>query len=278
MNGASRGIVARFLASVLLLQLGGCGWGGASYWLALYQSRIDNGTRAIESARSEPQRAAGYAERARGYAEKARYSRVFKLIEAEPYGRLFDLAIKDHDEAVRLDPGNAETYVGRGLTYYERAAAGPDNFEPGTRAKEWFALSEADFNGAVARDGRHERALDMRGMIHEHDGDYEQARVMESNPTLGRIRLADLYCGRAGIRQRDRDYASAASDYERSIALGASADGCSCDPYSPLAWTYLEGLGNYNKSWEIVRKAQAARRWIQPELIERLRKGPGRQR
>src|SRR5712692_5152010 len=56
------------------------------------------------------------------YSEKARYSRAFKLISAGEYDRLFGLAVKDHDQAVALDPVSAEAYYSRGQTYYDRAA------------------------------------------------------------------------------------------------------------------------------------------------------------
>jgi len=92
----SRGLLGPFLASLLLLYLGGCHWGGKSYWLRQYEGHIEKGTRSIESAQNDAERAGSYAERARGYAEKARYSRFFKLIGAEEYRRLFDLAVKDH--------------------------------------------------------------------------------------------------------------------------------------------------------------------------------------
>lgn len=73
---------------------------------------------------------------------------------------------------------------------------------------------------------------------------------------------------RGGVRQREKKYDLAVSDYTKSIELGAALDGCSCDPYAPLAWTYFDGLRQYDKSWEIVHKAEADKRWIPPELME----------
>ena len=76
-----------FFVMICLLTLGGCGWGGPSYWLGQYQARIEHGTRTIETAQDDTGRAAGHTERARGYAERARYSRVFKLIDIREYDR-----------------------------------------------------------------------------------------------------------------------------------------------------------------------------------------------
>jgi len=250
--------------------------------LGRYEAEIDKGARDIGSARNGVERAAGYARRARGYGEKARYSRAFKLIAADEYRRLFALAVKDHDQAVQLDPGNAEMYVSRGLTYFDRARpAPPDDLDPKAGAKDWFDLAKADFTRAIERDGRHEQALDMRGMINEHNGDYDQAisdytREMGLDPRAGKMRLADLYCNRGGVHQGAKRYESAISDYEKSLELGVASDGCSCDPYAPLAWVYFDGTRQYDKSWEVVHKAQAAKRWLPPEFIEQLKKASGR--
>lgn len=109
------------LCASLVLLLGGCDRIAQSLYLSGYERDIGNSTRAIETARDDAQRAAGYAQRGRAYSEKARYSRSFKLIPADEYGRLFGLAVKDHDRAVALAPGSAEAYFSRGQTYYDRA-------------------------------------------------------------------------------------------------------------------------------------------------------------
>lgn len=263
------------LAIICLLTLSGCGWGGPSYWLGQYQARIDEGSRAIETAQDDVGRAAGYTERARGYAERARYSRVFKLVDIREYDRLFEQALQDHEAAVRLEPENAENFLARGLTYYDRAwAIGQDKF--GSPADErYWSLAVNDFTRAIELDGSREQAFDMRGMSREHLREYESAindytKVLQSNQRLGSIRLADLYCERGNLRQGDRNYAGAAADFERSASIGAPTDACSCDPYSGLAWAYLE-LGEHEKSRSTVRRAQLGGHWIAPALLERLK-------
>ena len=67
----------------------------------------------------------------------------------------------------------------------------------------------------------------------------------------------------------------AIADLRKAIELGAPTEGCSCDPTSPLAWAYLD-LKRYDESWAVVRRAQAAKRWIMPETLERLKKESGR--
>src|ERR1035438_2485305 len=92
--------------SVLLLLgvlLGGC---GQSWYLAGYERDISSATRAIDTARDEAPSAGAHTQRGGAYSQKARYRRAFKLIPPDEYARLFDLAIKDHDEAIALAPAS----------------------------------------------------------------------------------------------------------------------------------------------------------------------------
>ena len=272
--------------SVLLLLgllLGGCGRMSQSLSLASYDRDISSSTRAIETARDDAHRAAAYTKRGSAYSEKARYSRFFMLISAEEYERLFGLALKDHDQAVALDPSSAEAYHWRGQTYYDRAVleAVVNGQLVGTDAgrKAWFAPAVADFKKAIERDSRHAQAWDMLGLSHETTGELDEAvgdytQVLALNPKLGRLRLADAYCERAGARQKEKQDAAIA-DYQKSIATGDGADGCSCDPYNPLFGLYTRDR-QYDQAWGVVHQAQSSKKWIAPELLDRLRKESGR--
>jgi tetratricopeptide (TPR) repeat protein len=267
------------LASVLLF-LAGC------HRIALisYDRNISSATKAIESARDNAHRAEAYAKRGSAYSEKARYSKAFKLISADEYDRLFGLAIKDHDQAIALDP-SAEAYYTRGVTYYDRAnlEAVVDGRLMGTEAdrKAWFAPATADFKKATEKDARLSLAWDRLGMIHEATGELDQAisdytQEMALNP-LGKARLADAYCTRGGSSssQKEKKYDAAIADLEKSIDLGATADDWSCDPYNPLLWLYTDGR-RYDQAWGIVDKARKSKKWIAPEMLDRLKKESGR--
>lgn len=267
-----------------LLFLGGCNRVARYFYLASYDHDISSATKAIESAHDNAQRAEAYASRGRAYSEKARYSKAFKFISPDDYNHLFGLAIQDHDQAVALDPARAEVYSARGLTYYDRAnlEAVVDGRLMGTDAdrKAWFAPATADFKTAVEKDARLSRAWDQLGLIHETTGELDDAisdytKEMALDP-LGRSRLADAYCSRGGAGQKDKKTDDAAiADYEKSIELGATADGCSCDPYNPLLWLYTK-TGRYDQGWAVVHKAQNSKKWIEPEFLDRLKKASGR--
>jgi tetratricopeptide (TPR) repeat protein len=284
---AALNIARPLCAAVLLLLallLGGCTQMFQSLYLASYDRDINSSTRAVETARDNVKRAAAYTKRGSAYSEKARYSRAFKLISADEYGRLFGLAIKDHDRALALDPASAEAYYWRGQTYYDRAALevvvdGILVVKDRATRKAWFDPAVADFKRAIEKDGRNYQAWDMLGLSHEMAGELDEAisaytQEMALNPKLGRLRLADAYCERAGAHQKEMKDAAIA-DYEKSIDTGASADGCSCDPYNPLFGLYTEDR-RYDQAWEIVHKARSSKKWIAPELLDRLKKESGR--
>jgi tetratricopeptide (TPR) repeat protein len=272
-----------YVSALLLLGvlLAGC---GQSSYLASYERDISSATRAIETARDDAQRAAAYTKRGGAYSEKARYSRAFKLIPPDEYARLFDLAIQDHDQAIALAPASAEAYYRRGEAYYDRAVL--EVVVNGTRVGDkvtwhlWFDPSIADLRKAIEKNTRFDLAWDRLGLIYETIGELDQAidaytQVLALDRKLGRTRLADAYCERAGTHQKEKNDDAAIADYEKSIDLGAVDDGCSCDPYGPLLGLYGEGR-RYDQGWVVVHKARNAGKWIAPEWLDRLVKQSGR--
>jgi len=115
----------------------------------------------------------------------------------------------------------------------------------------------------------HDDAARAQGHSARGRGYSEKARYSRSFKLIS-------HCQRGTAFQRAGNYDPAIADYEEAMALGAS-DPCECQPESPLAWIYME-TRQYDKSWEVVHKAQGAGRWIQPELLEELKKASGRDR
>ena len=277
---ASLNIAGPSSASALLLLgllLAGC---GPSFYLASYEHDISSSTQAIETARDDGRRAAAYTKRGSAYSEKARYSRASNLISPDEYVRLFGLAIKDHDQAIALDPASPEAYYSRGVAYYDRAVLEvvPNGTLVGNKTtwNLWFDPAIADFRKATKQDPRHSLAWDRLGLSHETIGEFDQAidaytHEMAVDPKLGRSRLSEAYCERGNSNQKEKKYDAAIADYEKSIDDGATSDGCSCDPYNPLFGLYTEGR-RYDQGWALVRKARSYGKWIMPELLDRLQK------
>jgi tetratricopeptide (TPR) repeat protein len=183
--------------------------------------------------------------------------------------------MQDLDAAVRLAPDNVEAFKAHGLTYFEHAWTAAENgFESKDSVGALLARAKADLTAVLDRDARDETALDYRGMTNEKQGDYTAAiddytRLGAINARLGQLRLADLYCRRGSTWAKQYD--KAVADFELSISLEANSDACECDPYSPLLWTYFEGLGDLDKSWALVHRAQSNGRWLWPELVQKLK-------
>jgi tetratricopeptide (TPR) repeat protein len=246
-------------------------------YLAGCDRDISSATQAIEKSSSDAQRANAYSKRGNAYANKSRYSRTMKLIPPDEYERLFALAIKDHAQAVALDPASKEVYLNRGQSYYERAFL---EWQDKNTAQFWADHAAADFEAVILKDPRDYRAFDFLGMVHEQNGEPERAiddytKEMALNP-LGKARLTDAYCTLGSHYHGQKKYEAAAAGYRKSIDMGGGGDGCGCDPYEPLVALYTVETRQYDEAWEVVHQAQRAKHWLSPELIDRLKKDSGR--
>ena len=271
-----RSLIPLCASAVLLLS--GCDRISRHLYLSPRDSEIKKATRAIESAQNDAQRAAAYADRGAAFGEKARYSRAFKLVPSDEYVRLLDLAIKDHGQAVALQPDNAEMYYRRGHTYYMQAAFGTFDPTNDPKSKAYFETAKADFSKAIELDPRHALAYEFRGMGNEGTSDLDQAITdytqLAALQPKSRFRLADAHCNRGSSYLREKKYDLAIADFEKSIEIGSSADGCSCEPYNPLLAIYLIEKPDYDKAREVARRAKTSRKWIAPEYLEKLKNAP----
>jgi tetratricopeptide (TPR) repeat protein len=265
--------VKRWSTAVLfavIVLLSGCMRMYQSWYVSRYDREIRSAGQAIAASGNATQRSAAYADRADAYAEKARYSRVMKLIAGEEYNRLFDLAVQDYNQAIALDPDNAEMYYRRGNAYYSRA--GLDMiYDPTPSAS--LAPAKTDFSRVVEKNPKHVMALDMLGLTDGSMGDWTQAIAdFEQEAALKpgmRFRVSDAYCNR-GSRYPKEKYDLAVSDLNQAIQIRGTSDPCECEPYNPLLAIYLQ-TGKYDKAREVATLAQRSRKWIAPEYLEQLK-------
>jgi tetratricopeptide (TPR) repeat protein len=226
---------------------------------------------AIATSTNSTQRAAAYADRADAYSEKARYLRLMKLIAGEEYNKLFDLALQDYNQAIALDPDNAEMHYRRGNAYYSRA--GLDMiYAPYTSI--FLAPAKADFSRAVERNPQNAEALDMLGLTDGSMGDWTQAiadfeQEAALNPKM-RFRVSDAYCNR-GSHYPSEKHDLAVADLNRTIQMRGASDPCECEPYNPLLAIYLNQTREYDKAREVAALAQRSGKWIAPEYLEQLK-------
>ena len=254
--------------------LAGCG-GGPAMFLGARDSEIKDATQAIQTARDDAQRAKAYSERGTAYSEKARYSRIMKLIPTDEYESLFDLAMKDHNQAIALNPASAEIYFNRAQANYDRGSLDLTFNQPGS--KTWFDPAAADFEKAAEKDPQ-ELTFDRLGLTYESNGEWDRAIQAYTHElaftTFGKQRLADVYCN-MGFHQKD--LATAVPAYQKSIEFGLADDhSCPVDPLSEMIRFYTTQTHQYDKAWELVHQSQKLTRWIEPELIEKLKKESAR--
>jgi tetratricopeptide (TPR) repeat protein len=244
----------------------------------VYQEQIDDASRALEAAKNDAERAAALSERGRAYSNKGRLSYVRKQIDRTEYLRLFALAIEDHDRAVALASGDGPVYLDRGLSYYDRAALVEDL---DTDHAPWFDAARTNFSMAVQKAPDLATAHDYLGLVNEQTGRVDEAianytHVMSLDPRLGRSRLTDLYCNQGQAHMGAKNFDLAAADFEKSIAFNGPTDGCSCEPYDPLAYIYIDATAQYDKGWDLVHRAQGSGHRISSEYVERLERASGR--
>ena len=218
--------------------------------------------------------------------EKARYSRLSKLISNDEHERLFDLAMKDHNQAVALNPNDAEGYCNRAQTYHDRGGLDliyvPNPFEAELRNNTWLPAAALDLEKGAEKDPQNSLALDRHGLTYESNGEADRAiraytQEMALDRRLGRPRLADAYCIIGYERQLQKDLDAAVAAHEKSIEFGPADDkSCPIEPFAVMAAIYTTETRQYDKAWDMVHGAQEVVRRIESELIDRLKKDPAR--
>jgi len=247
-------------------------------YLSARDGEIRDATQALETARDDKERAKSYSARGAAYSDKARYSRAFNLIPGDEYDRQFDLGMKDHDQAVVLDPSNAEVFFNRGAAFYDRGSL---DLRQNKNGKKWFDAAAADFTTATQKDPKNSLAFDRLGLAYEENNEADKAIEAYTHEmaldSFGKRRLADAYCNIGFKHQQQNELPAAAAAYRQSIEFGP-ADDKSC-PYDPLAngiAIYTTETHEYEKAWDMVHRALKAGRLVPPDVLARLVKDSGR--
>ncbi|MFO0884692.1 MAG: tetratricopeptide repeat protein [Pirellulales bacterium] len=160
-------------------------------------------------------------------------------------------AIKDHTEAIRLDPSNAAAYNSRGIAfkskgeldaaikdYTEAIRLNPSSgFARNNRAaarqeKEDWDGAIQDYDEAIRIDPKDAIHYYNRGLVWLSKNDYDKA-VKDFNETLRLdTRSSPAYCGRAWVLLAKGETESAIKDYTEAIR------------FDPAAYFPLQALAN----------------------------------
>jgi len=267
--------VAFLCLSLLLASSSACKRVVQSYSLHKYDEQIAQATRDLAGNDDDSSVVNALTVRGRAYAEKARLLASTRSISAADYDRLIGRAIADQARAISRLPHHAEPYAERGQTYYERGTVvGLDREESPDARGIWLLLAQTDFTRALERRPHYAFAFDMRARARAALGDWDGviADLTELTKIDGAAqgRLADAYCSRGEKLRVAKDYEGAIADFEKSISLGATREGSSCDPFALLAAVYLDGTHAYDKARDVLRRARDSKRKIPKDLEQRL--------
>jgi len=118
--------------------------------------------------------------------------------------RIYDLAIVDFSQAIRLDPNNITTYRERGSAYADKGD---------------YDNAIADYNQVIRLDPDNDAAYNNRGLVYANKGDYDRAitdltQAIKLNPNI-----AILYHNRGSAYAVKKDYDRAIADFTQRIKL-----------------------------------------------------------
>ena len=142
--------------------------------------------------------------------------------------RIYDRAIEDLTQAIRLAPDNAQTYIERGVAYMENG----DN----DRAIE-------DYNQAIRLSPNYASAYLNRGVAYRNKGDIEKAIADYTEAVRLNPNDADAYYNRGLAYYNKSDHDRAIADYTEAVRLNPN----DADAYNNRGSAYFN-KGDYDRA------------------------------
>jgi tetratricopeptide (TPR) repeat protein len=131
-------------------------------------------------------------------------TRITGSVVSEEKKAVYDRAIADYNQALRLDPNYATAYSNRGNAYY---------------AKKDYDRAIADYNQALRLDPNHEVAYTNRGTAYYAKGDYDRAMADYNQALRLDPNNAWAYGGRGLAYNQKGQKALAIQDLEKAVQL-----------------------------------------------------------
>jgi tetratricopeptide (TPR) repeat protein len=137
----------------------------------------------------------------------------------------YDRALRDYEQAIRLNPANAGAYVNRALTLVERGD---------------YEAALKDYDEAIRFDPTKYKAFYGRSFTHAQLGDFDAAQ-RDINETLRlNPKFAMAYVYRGGLAARQEKWKKARADYETARRI---------DPNLAPAWAAMAQLAWHRRQY-----------------------------
>ena len=148
----------------------------------------------------------------------------------------YEQSIAKYNEAIALNPNDAEAYFNRGNVYQESSQ---------------YQLAINDYDRAIAIDSNHVKAYYNRGNIYKNLKEYDRAIADYDRVITFDLSHAGAYSNRGDIYKEKEQYKLAIADYDKAIAINPNGIGA----YLGLGAIYRKS-GNIEKAITNYQKAR----------------------
>jgi tetratricopeptide (TPR) repeat protein len=142
---------------------------------------------------------------------------------------IYDHAIADFTQAIRIDPNFAKAYVGRGATYAD---------------KQDYDRAIVDYTQAIRIDPNYATAYISRGATYADKQDYDRAIADYNQAIKIDPNDATAYINRGSAYRTKQDYDRAIADYTQAIRIGPN----DANAYVNRGAAYHNGKRDYDRA------------------------------
>ncbi len=147
----------------------------------------------------------------------------------------YDRAIADYNQAIKLNPQLAEAFNNRGIAYYDKGE---------------YDRAIADYNQAILLNPKDAEAFNNRGVAYRKKGEYDRAIANYNQAILLNPKLAEAFYNRGIAYRKKGEYDRAIADYNQAILLNpkyAEAFNNRGNTYSKKG-EYDRAIADYNQA------------------------------
>lgn len=202
----------------------------------------------------------------------------------------WDHALRDYDEAIKVEPKNADAWVNRGNTYVhkdqrdkstldynEAIRLNPNLAEAyGNRALDYLAAGNtdkalADLNEAIRINPKFAEAYSRRSVVLMRLKRREEALTDAQTAVTLKPESGEAYAFRGRLRLARREFTEARADFERVLQLAREPRTAALNEVAWFYATYPENAARDGKrAVELAKKACDLTQWNDAQILDTL--------